>query len=188
MPAAHSTPAPAPAPSPAARSIAAPLYFVGALLIVLPTVDLLLNVWPLQPGDFRWRFGVVGLLASYLLTPLLGVAVLAATSALLPSMVARRVVAWVNLAGAALLVAATALFCLDLLQLRPALRPEAVASFDVANARAMLKLLLGAVALAWLGIAGLRASRVTAAAAQRRPAPRAPSHTPLLGDTGASRA
>lgn len=170
------------------RSIAAPLYFIGALLIVLPTVDLLLNVWPLQPGDFRWRFGVVGLLASYLLTPILGVAVLGATSVLLPSTLARRTVATIHLVGAALLVAATALFGLDLLQLRPALSPEAVTSFDVANVRAILKLLLGAVALAWMGIAGLRPSRAAAAAPQPRQSPRAPSRTPLVSDASASRA
>jgi hypothetical protein len=176
-----------PSPSATDRSIAGPLYFVGALLIALPVFDLLLNVWPLQPGDFRWRFGVVGLLASYLLTPLLGVVVLAATSALMPSTLARRVVAILNLAGAALLLVATALFFLDLLQLRPALSPEAVASFDVANVRAAIKLLLGATALAWLGIAGLRQS-AAAAAPQPRSQARAASRTPILGDTGASRA
>lgn len=155
------------------RAVAGPLYFIGGLLIVLPTLDLLLNAWPLQPGDFRWRFGVVGLLASYLLTPLLGVAVLGATSALMPSALARRTIAVLNLAGAALLVAATVLFLLDLLQLRPALRPDAVASFDVANVRTVIKLLLGATALAWLGVAGLRQSRAAATVPQPRPAHRA---------------
>ena len=158
-------------PAQAARAVAGPLFLVGALLVVLPALDLLLNVWPLQPGDFRWRFGVVGLLANFLLTPLLGVALLSGTAALAAAPTARRVVGAVNVAGAVLLALALGLFLLDLVQLRPTLRPEALPSFDVANARAMLKLALGAAALLWLGAAGLRRAPEPARATPRAAAP-----------------
>ena len=174
-----------------ARRLAPPALFIALLLVLLPATDFISNVWPLQPGDFRWRFGMVGLLSGFLLTPLLGLVLAAAAAMALEHAGLLRVTAAVCSAGAALLVLLVGLFVLDVIQLRPEVTPAALAGFDFANLRAIVKHLLGAVALGWLGLACWKAALApraasagaatgTAARGGRQPRP-ATTHTILGG-------
>ena len=59
------------------RVFARALAFVGVICIAYPLADLILNSWPLLPGELAWRYQFVGMLSQLLITPLIGVAFLA---------------------------------------------------------------------------------------------------------------
>ena len=101
------------------------LYVLAAMLVFWPLADLVTNTWPMQPANFRWRYGFAGLLGGFHLTPLFGY-VLAMYVAIWrgqPRML--RVVAVLGYAAALLLVLVMIMFPLDTLQVR-ATRPEGV--------------------------------------------------------------
>lgn len=132
-------------------ALPAPLYGVAALLVLLPAIDFLQSVGGFQPGNSQWRFGTVGALSSYLATPVLGVAVALVVAAIARHHGVRRGVAvgcFVVSAGLALLSAG---FALDALQLRDSVGPGVRGAFQGASARALVKLLIVAAALAFLG-------------------------------------
>ena len=166
-----------------ARRVAPPALFLALLLVLLPATDFVSNVWPLQPGDFRWRFGMVGLLSGFLLTPLLGMLVAAAAAMLLQHAGLLRVTAVLCGAGAAVLVLLVGVFALDVIQLRPEVTPTALAGFDFANLRAIAKHLLAAGALVWLALACRQAAAAPATGGVRPRAsrPAATTHTILGG-------
>lgn len=149
--------------------MAGPLYAVALLLILLPVTDFVSNVWPLQPGDFRWRFGMVGLLSGFLLTPMLGIALAATVAAIAEEMQMLRLVSVVAAAGALMLVVLVALFALDVIQLRPEVPMERRGPFDFANVRAVVKHLLAAGTLGWTALVGWRCASATLAGKGRAP-------------------
>src|SRR4029079_6182513 len=100
------------------EQLAAPLYALAALLIALPMIDVVLSISSFDPGNIRWRFASVGLLASALLTPLLGVALAMVVAAVRGHVVFQRVLAILNLVAAIVLVLVLVAFLLDVLQLR----------------------------------------------------------------------
>src|SRR6185436_5152517 len=101
-----------------------PTYLVAALMIVTPAVDFVTNVWPLNPGDLLWRYGSNGLLAGFLLTPLLGALLAGLAAHALGHRVMARLVATFNVVGAVLLFAASVMFSLDVLEYRHAVPAE----------------------------------------------------------------
>lgn len=154
-----------------ARRLAGPCYVIAALLVLLPATDLVSDVWPLQPGDFRWRFGMTGLLSGFLLTPLVGIVLAALVAAITNDRRALRLTAIVAAVGALSLVVLVALFGLDALRVRPEVPVDRRGPFDFANLRVTVEHLLAAASLGWLASRGLRATG--AATAGKGPAPRA---------------
>jgi hypothetical protein len=129
------------------------------LFVVLPALDFVTNVWPLHVGDLQWRYGTVGLLSGFLLTPLLGVLLATLVAAVLRHALLQRLLAVLDLVAAALLLLGCALFLLDALQYRGNVPAEAKATFDVGTGKALLKHFTGAGVLAWLGVVGWKAAR-----------------------------
>lgn len=162
-----------------ARRLAGPCYVIAALLVLLPATDFVSDVWPLQPGDFRWRFGMTGLLSGFLLTPLLGIVLAALVAAITDDRRALRLTSMVAAAGAISLVVLVALFGLDVLRFRPEVPVDRRAPFDFANLRTTVEHLLAAASLGWLAMSGLRATG--AATAGRGRAPRAVATETVLG-------
>ena len=140
------------------RRIAPGAYFVAALLFLITLVDYLGNAWPFRPGEVGWRYGIVGMISTYLLSPLLGCLIASATAAWLPQPRVSRSLAIIMWVGALLLLAALAAFLLDSLQVRSAAAPEArwvtTTSFMLATA----KIFLAAMALIVLGRGNWRAA------------------------------
>jgi hypothetical protein len=161
-------------PTSVLQRFAWPNYFVALLLIVLPFVDLVTNVWPVRVGALEWRYGTLGLLSGFTLTPLLGIVLATASAALLDHRVMQRVIGVLNLLGAVALAVVVVLFALDWLQMRASIQPPQRHGMDIGSLKALAKHVLVAVALGWLGIAGLRATRRQAGARSRR------SPTPLV--------
>ena len=136
-----------------------PIYFVAALMIVTPAVDFVTNVWPPNPGDLQWRYGSNGLLAGFLLTPLLGALLAGLAAHALGHRGMARFIAIFNVVGALLLFAAFVMFSLDVLEYRHAVPAEAISTYDIGALKAASKHLSTALAFAWLAIAGFSASR-----------------------------
>lgn len=168
-----------------ARRLAGPCYAIALLLLVIPATDFVSNVWPLQPGDFRWRFGMTGQLSGVLLTPLLGIVLAALVAAITDDRRTLRLTSIVAAAGAIFLVLIVALFGLDILQFRPDVPVDRRGPFDLANVRAVVRHLLTASSLGWLATSGLRATGP--AMAGRGPAPRAVATQTVLSQTVPSR-
>jgi hypothetical protein len=153
------------------KAFAWPAYFVAALLVVTPLVDLVANVWPPRPGAVEWRFGTLGLLSGFLLTPLLGMVLATAAAALLEQRGAQRVLALLDLTGAALLLLVGATLSLDWLQMRASIDPATRPAIDIGSGKSIAKHVGVAIALAWLGVVGWRASRPSAHPRSHQPAP-----------------
>lgn len=143
------------------RKLAAPAYLVAALLVAVPLLDFVTNVWPPHPGQAVWRYGSVGLFSGFILNPLLGVLVAVVTAAAAEHGRALRVMGWLSVAVAVLFLLASGSFVLDALQVRADVPPEGRTQFETGIWRAVVKYLVVAVALAWLGIAARRAGRYT---------------------------
>ena len=47
-------------------------YFVAFLLISLSLFDFAGTLWPFLPSEASWRYGSVGILSGFLLTPMIG--------------------------------------------------------------------------------------------------------------------
>jgi chromate transport protein ChrA len=141
------------------RAIAWPVYLAGILTALLPMVDLLASVWPPRLGQVEWRFGTLGLLSGFTLSPLLGLIMCMAAAAVLEHRIVQRVLAVFALIGAAKMAAIIVIFSLDWLQFRAAAPADARTGMDVGSVKAIIKHALVAASLIWLGIAGWRASR-----------------------------
>jgi hypothetical protein len=156
------------------RRLAPAVYCIAALLLLLPMIDYLGNAWPFRPGAVDWRYGVVGMISTYLLSPLLGLLVASMTAAALEQERVSRVLGVLVWIGAVLMLVALAGFLLDSLQVRSAAPANArwvtTTSFLIASG----KILAAAVTLMILGVGNLRAAREMRTGAPRKgqgPAP-----------------
>lgn len=134
-------------------------YAIAALLIIVPPVNQLIDLFPWQFGVVQWRYGALGLLANTMLIPLLGglIAVLAAHVLRQPIML--RVLASLMILSALLITAMIVLFALDALQLRPTIRPEVRGRFDLANLRVLATTAVTLGAVVALTTSAFRAAR-----------------------------
>jgi hypothetical protein len=131
-------------------------YFLAAFLVVVPFLDLLLTIWPLSPGLARWRFGAVGFLARAVMSPILGVFLATAISALVDHRRTTRTLAWLTAVGGLVLTALSGVFALDAVQTRAATTIEARRAFEAAAATGLVKLLLAALALGFIARGAFR--------------------------------
>ncbi|MEO8199579.1 MAG: hypothetical protein ABI679_03565 [Gemmatimonadota bacterium] len=137
-----------------------PLYFIAFGLILLPLLDFVSSVLPLEPYNLRWRFGTVALFSGFLFTPILGMVLVCMVATFAEHRVMQRVVAVVNLIGTVLLIILMVLFALDVVQLRLEIGPQDKLAYDMSAIRATVKYLFTIVSLIWLGIAGFKVSRL----------------------------
>lgn len=141
------------------RRLATPILVVGLFLIILPIADFVGNVWPLRPGAADWRYGAVGILSTFLLTPLLGLLLVSISAYATERRWLLRVVGIKSLAAAIALVLIVLAFTLDALQVRQT-RPiddrwVTVVSFMLAAAKHGL----ATVCLLVLGVSTMRAAK-----------------------------
>lgn len=139
------------------RRIAPAAYCIAALLLLLPMADYIGNIWPFRLGAVDWRYGVVGMVSTYLLSPLLGCLIASVIAAWMPQPKVSRTLGVLSWLGAILLLLALGGFMLDSLQVRSAAPADArwvtTTSFLLASA----KILAAAVTLIVLGVGNLRA-------------------------------
>ncbi len=153
--------------SAAVERLVAPGYLLAALLVVVPLVDYLASIWPPRLGEVQWRYASEGLLAGFLLTPYLGLALASGVAAWREH---GRALQWFGrLTGVAVavLVVVSGDFALNVLQLRETVPPAALARYDLGTAKTMLEYLLVALALAASGVGLVRMARALRASGAR---------------------
>ena len=163
------------------RRLTVPACILALALVVIPLADTAAGLWPLQPANPHWRFGAFGVLSRALLLPALGAMLLLGLS--LGHRRRRLLLGVVFGATALLMCAGLGLFALDALEVRAAVRPELLRTFDAAAALAVLRHTTAAVLLLGLALAALTPFR------DARTAPPAASipATGLLGRSVAGR-
>jgi len=161
--------------------ISAPLYFATILLVALPALDLVANIWPLRFGDVGWRYGAAGLMSGYLLTPLLGLLLAWVVASLGRHRRAMLITSVFAVFGALVLVVIVLGFALDALQVRSGISPENMSHFEIGALKALLKYVVVILALLWPGIVGWRIWR----AERRGRGHRRGEKTPLVRPKGA---
>jgi len=153
------------------RPLTGAAYFISILLILFVYLDFALNIWPLNAGEARWRFGSVGVFSSYTGWLLLGHLLLLwfATSAGNRGLL--KIVGILCLLEAIVLLLATLAFPLDVLQLKRDVPPADLWTFEAAAARTIFKNLLSVLAFLWMAVGGLRAAKPEAGSRSRRTEP-----------------
>lgn len=94
------------------------VYLFGLALMLHAVIDLSTTVWPLRFTEMTWRYGFLGLAAGYLQTPILGLLLIAGTAVWYGDYGLARIVGVVFLVSALLLLFATGIFMLDVVQVR----------------------------------------------------------------------
>jgi hypothetical protein len=132
------------------------LYIFTLSLIAWPVADLVLNIWPLQPGNTQWRYGAAGLLSSFLHTPMLGLVVALATAYVAGHRTILRLLGVLQIAVATVLLAIMALFIVDLFDVAGTRPPGGLPTMLTGVAVASGKYLVAALAMGLLGLGILR--------------------------------
>ncbi len=132
------------------------LYLLALIITVSPLLDLAAVVWPLRPGELLWRYGALGLAAGHLLNLALGLALVMAVAY---GQEHRRLLWLAGLASvvlSALILSAMAIFALDLVAVRALRAEELRGATLIAGLTQQFKFLISGMALASLGLGGLR--------------------------------
>jgi hypothetical protein len=157
---------------PSARRI---LYIGAILLIAVPFLQALSQIWPLQLSNIQWRFGAANALSSILLLPYFGLLVLLLMSRALESRSLARLVGLLSALLTLGLMASLTLFVLDAQELKAIVSSQMLAAFNNTTVRVGLVTALFTVAFAYLTIVSFK-SPTSSGASARRPA-RAPRTT-----------
>jgi hypothetical protein len=133
------------------EALAGPMFFVAAMLVIVPLADFFLTVPPAEFSSRQWRFTTLGLLSGHTLLMVLGAALVLALSAVLKRYAVQRAMVIACLTSAAIFALLTFQFWVDMGNERIATPPaEAPAVISAAN-RAIIRLILTTVAFAYLG-------------------------------------
>jgi hypothetical protein len=151
------------------KSLTWAAYAVAFLLIALPAMNVATTVLPFQWGQVQWRFGLAGIVANSLVLPLTGVFLALSTAALRDHRKTARTIAVFSLLAAFAGVLAVIMLSLDVLQLRPDVRVEALPRFDTTAGIAIAAYVLGIIGAILLGVGGWKAGRRSARAAAPPP-------------------
>lgn len=141
------------------RRLAPAAYCIAALLVGISLVDYLGNAWPFLPGDVHWRYQVVGMLSTYLLSPLLGLLIASIVAAWMPHPLVSRLIGILAVLAALLVLLGLVSFFLDTVQVRSAASPDAKWVTTTSFVLASVKLFAGAVTILLLGVANWRTAR-----------------------------
>jgi chromate transport protein ChrA len=136
------------------KSLSRAAYFLGILLVAIPIIDLVLNIWPLRISDARWRFGAVGTLSGVLVVPLLGLLIILAFAVWQDHRRVQRITGAICIAFAVLLAILDVLFILDFFQTRTMVVPRAQHAVTMAASVAFIKNLLTIGVLILMGRGG----------------------------------
>lgn len=133
------------------EALSGPLYLVAIVLVAIPAVDFLLSVPAVNFSSVQWRFAAVGLLSGYTLTPILGISLALVIASFLRHHGVQLAMVILCLTMGTVLLVMSAGFVFDALQLRFQIPADGQAAFNSAWRRALLKHVLAAIALLYLG-------------------------------------
>lgn len=143
--------------------LASAAYTLAALLVLVPLVDYVANVWPARLTEIGWRYPAEGLFAGFLLTPCLGLALASAVAAWRADFRALRVFSIVMMLGAVGLLPLCIDFVLNAAQLRHTAPPEALGRLKAGVLKVVVQYAFVMAALATSGFTLGRVARAGAA-------------------------
>lgn len=136
-------------------------YLLAALLVVVPIADYVASIWVLRTGDpLQWRYGSEGLLASFLITPCLGLALAIAVATWRGHGRLLMLIGSVMVLAGVLLIPACGDFALNALQLRRSAPPDAVARLEMGTTKTVLEYVFVALVVVFGGFSARRAGRI----------------------------
>ncbi len=141
------------------RSFLPSVYVLCAALVAIPVFDTLVETWPLQLSQIRWRFGAVGIGLGHANTAVLGIVLAMAVAAALEQRKVLRTLSFLSLLGFVVIAAVLSVFALDMLQMRPALNANVRGAYDAASMKAFFAGVCFTVVLLVVAVAGLRATK-----------------------------
>lgn len=151
------------------KRLTVPAYAVALVFLISPAADVVANAWPIEPGNIQWRFGAAGIASNYLLSVVMGLAIGVAAAVASGGRVMLRVFTVLSLLVGVTSALVALAFPFDVLQLRGNVREDALGMFAIGSMKAELKILVTAVALILLGVAGFKTARAQAPRATKAP-------------------
>lgn len=145
--------------APGIRRLLPAAYVVAILFIITPLIDVVTNVWPMEPGNIQWRFGFFGVASNYLVSGLFGVLLLALAAAWAAQRGVMMVAIILAAFGGLLLLGLALLYGLDVLQLRSNVRPEAEFPFKVGAMKSFFKMVTTGLALLMIAVGTWKARK-----------------------------
>ncbi len=134
------------------RKISGAIYMVAVLLVLVPLVDFATSVVPYLPGSAKWRFASVSLFSVFLLTPLLGFAMIMWVASVMQHRRVIKLLAVLSVLGALALMGACGVLALDVIELRAGAEGEVQQAIVLSGARALIKNVLIGIAFLWLAL------------------------------------
>ena len=150
------------------RRIAAPLYLVGATLLLIPPFDGLMQTLPIRLQDPRWRFGFYGIMMNSMLLGCAGFFVLCATAAWRDHRGAQRALGGLAIASSVFFLLFSGLFFIDIFKVKAEVPPAATIAFSLASLISLTKGTLTIVTLGSLGLAAFRSPKLPAPVTRER--------------------
>jgi len=111
------------------------LFVVAFLMIGVPFIQTVAQIWPLQLSNIQWRFGAANALSSILLLPFLGLALLLVLARGLERTGLARLVGAASAVFTLGLLASIALFVLDAQELKTIVSSQMSAQFNSTTIR-----------------------------------------------------
>ncbi len=136
-----------------------PAYAVATFLIAVPVATVITSAWPLQFGDFRWRFQTEQLLSTVAVAMMIGFTLAPIVALGLRRRLTLRVLAGLDVVVAVILLGAATDVMLNGLQLRQQIAINALEGFEFAVVREFAVFVIGALLLFWLAWRSLGAAR-----------------------------
>lgn len=136
----------------------AAVYFFCFTLVLWPVTDFLTTVSPFRWGALEWRYGAAGIMAVYLITPILGLSFAAVLAFVLRHRITLRMLSGLCLLGAIFLILTLVSLGLDTTQIRNLAIPEGAPSLRLGGLVAAVKHVSALISLILIGIGGWQAA------------------------------
>jgi len=106
------------------------LYIAALILIAIPTVQVISQLWPLQLVSIQWRFGAANAFSAILMLPFIGITLCLFLARAANSRGLSRVIGAIAVLICFTLAASTVLFLLDALQLKTIVQSRMLDQFN----------------------------------------------------------
>ena len=140
------------------------LYIAALILITIPTVQVLSQLWPLQLVSIQWRFGAANAFSAILMLPFMGVALMLVLARATDSRALSRLIGGLSGLLSFVLAASTVLFILDALQLKTIVQSRMLDQFTSTMYRVAILAIVFCIAFGILALSAFSFPKTTKAA------------------------
>jgi hypothetical protein len=142
-------------------------YFIAFATMAVQLVELVLRAWPVRLHSAAWRLGFISNTAGIELTMFLMILLVLGIAVYSDDRPLTFAVCAVSWSTAVLYLAFTGAFAMDVLQMRNQVQMSVSQQYDVTSVWTTIRLIIGSVGFALLGLGGLRSIRSAQRSAPR---------------------